>query len=298
MKFVSNLSKETLICSELQVKDYKELLKASYGEDINKLIFVETLCEIFAKTTNKPTEYFKKLNIIDLFYLLLDVRINSQGDICKVVITKDEKKMNLELRLDLIKGDLELIFQDLSAVISHNNLEIAFECPSAERLLQPTSEQYFYFIKGVYINKDNVRHFVEFPTNEHARLFLDKVTPKVAMQVVKQFEQFVGTISSVNFLSHYGIEDQTLTFLPSIDSLIWFAKLMFSETLESFYDNLFYLSQLGHMNADYVERLVVGEYNYFVNCLKRTLASKESSETQSADQLNHDDDVGLSDEPV
>ena len=120
MKFVSNLSKETLICSELQVKDYKELLKASYGEDINKLIFVETLCEIFAKTTNKPTEYFKKLNIIDLFCLLLDVRINSQGDICKVVITRDEKKMNLELRLDLIKGDLELIFEEARRHIQYN----------------------------------------------------------------------------------------------------------------------------------------------------------------------------------
>jgi hypothetical protein len=174
-------------------------------------------------------------------------------------------------------------------------MDIVFECPSVERLLQHTNDPSLYFIKGVYVNKDNAKKFVEITNNEHAQLFLDKVTPKVAMQVVKEFEQFGRSITDVNFLSHYGIEDQTLTFLPSIDSLIWFTKLMFSETLESFYDNLFYLSQLGHMSGEYVEGLVVGEYNYFASRLKSTLASKESSEGTSQQDMS-EEDAGLLDE--
>ena len=99
MNFLSKLSKETLICSELRVKEYKNLLKCTYGDNPEQIIFIETLCEVLSVVANKPVEYFKKLNIVDLFCLVLDLRVNSLGNVCKVVITKDEKKMNLELFL-------------------------------------------------------------------------------------------------------------------------------------------------------------------------------------------------------
>jgi hypothetical protein len=52
--------------------------------------------------------------------------------------------------------------------------------------------------------------------------------------------------------------------------------LLFGEDLGSFYDNLFALSYSGKMNAEYIENLPVGEYNYFIGLLKQTLASKEA----------------------
>jgi hypothetical protein len=299
MKFVSNLSKDTLICSELQVKDYKELLKCTYGDDVNHLIFIETISEVFSKVANKPTDFFKKANVIDLFCLLLDVRINSLGDICKVVITKDEKKMNLELRLDFIRDDLKNLFNVLSTTIEQNNIKVVFECPSVERLLQNASEEYLYFIKGSYINKDNSTKFIEITTNDHAQMFFEKLSPKVSLQIIEQFESFVKSAAGINFLSRYGIEDQTLNFLPSLSSLIWFTKLIFNESLESFYDNLFYLSHHGHMNAEYIENSAVGEYNYFVTCLKNTLSPKEASQEQTEeDFLPDEEDPGLTEEPL
>ena len=299
MKFVSELSKDTLICSELQVKDYKELLKCTYGDDTNQLIFIETLSEIFSKVANKPTEHFKKLNVIDLFCLLLDVRINSLGDICKVVITKDDKKMNLELRLDFIRDDLKNLFNVLSTTIEQSNVKVEFECPSVERLLQKANEEYLYFIKGSYIKKDNFAKFVEIATNDHAQMFFEKLSPKVSLQIIEQFESFVKSATGINFLSRYGIEDQTLNFLPSLSSLIWFTKLIFNESLESFYDNLFYLSHHGHMNAEYIENSAVGEYNYFVTCLKNVLSPKESSPEQTEEDFSPDEeDPGLTEEPL
>ena len=296
MKFLSELSKETLICSELQVKDYKELLKCSFGDEPNKIIFVETVCDVLSNITNKTPEYFKKLSIIDLFVLLLDVRINSQGDVCKVVITKEDKQMNLELRLDCIRDDIKTIFTTVSeARIVQNDIEIVFDCPSIERLANHTDDEYLYFIKGLFAK--STKKVIVIQSNEDARLLFEKLPPKASLQIIDQFQSFVKQITDINFLSRYGIKDQKLAFVPSLESLIWFAKLMFNETLDVFYDNLFYLSHLGHMSAEYVEGSVVGEYNYFVSCLQRTLAAKNPSPGPD-DQMVSDEEAGFFDEQV
>ena len=297
MKFVSELSKESLICTELKVKDYKELLKCAFGDEPNKIIFVETICEILSKISNKEPEYFKNLNVIDLFCLLLDVRINSQGDVCKVVITKEEKQMNLELRLDYIRDDMKASFGSLSSsIIKQNNIDILFECPSIERLMQEADEEYLYFIKGATIKNPSER-FIETKTNEEASVLFERLAPKVSLQIIEKFEQFVKHATSINFLSRYGISNQKLSFLPSLDSLIWFTKLMFNESLETFYDNMFYLSHSAHMSSEYIENCIVGEYTYFVNCLQRTLAVNSPNPTPD-DEFISDEEAGLSEEQI
>lgn len=290
MKFLSELSKETLICSELQVKDYKEILKSSYGEDVNMQLFIETLCEVFATISKKTPDYFKNLNLIDLFCFLLDVRVNSQGDECKVIITRDDTKMTLSLRLDYIKEELKALFGSITKRIDQGAISIVFECPSIQRILQPAKEEYLAFIRGCYIKREERTQFVEITTNEQAEQLIEKLSPKTLMHIIDQFEQFYRVFYNVNFLSRYSIPNQRLSFVPSLDSLLWYTKLTFSESLETFYSNLFYLSHLGNMGADYIENAVVGEYNYFVGQLRQTLASKNSSEDSNQ---NMQDNTGF-----
>ena len=290
MKFVSKLSTEIVLCDELKVKLYKELLKCTYGDEPNKIIFVETLYEILSSATNKPLEYFKKLNIIDLFCLLLDTRINSQGDICKVVVTNNDKQMNLELNLNYIRSELSDVLTNLSSVnVVQNDIEVVFECPSMERSCQEAEEEYLYFIKGVRAEVNGETKFAHITTNEQAKLLFEKVSPKVSLQIIERFQKLIDVISNTNFLSRYGLTEQKLIFFPSIDNFIWFTKLIFNESLETFYDNLFYLSHLGHMSTEYIENANVGEYNYFVSCLQRTLAAKNSSPEPEAN--DHDVEV-------
>jgi hypothetical protein len=284
VKFISKLTNESVVCSELKVKDYKEILKCTLGDEPNQNIFVETVCEVLEHTTNKTADFFKNLSVINLFILLLDLRINSQGDTCKVVVTKDEKQMNLELRLDYIRDEvLDLSKQFLNSTVQQNSLEVGFECPSLSRLTEQTEEEYLYFIKNFKSKK-----LVEVKSNEQARALFDKLPAKVSLEIIKKFEQFVKGFSKHNFLSRYSITDQQLAFLPSLSSLIWFVKLLFNEPLDVFYDNLFYLSHLGHLNAQYVEQCSVGEYMLFVSQLKRTVSSK--SEQPPEEQMIPDDE--------
>ena len=297
MRFVSKLSKESLICSELKVKDYKEILKCIFGEEPNKTIFVETICEILSKTSNKEITYFKSLNVIDLFCLLLDVRIHSQGEVCKVSITKEEKQMSLELRLDYIRDDVKAAFGlPSSLIIEQNNVGIVLECPSVERLLQEADDEYLYFIKGATI-KNSLNKFIEIKTNKEASLLFERLLPKVSLQIIEKFEDCIQQLTNINFLSRYGIKNQTLSFVPSLDSLIWFTKLIFNESLETLYDNIFYLSHSAHMGSEYIENCIVGEYTYFVNCLQRTLAVDSPNPTPD-DEFVSDEEAGLSEEPI
>jgi len=286
VKFISKLTNESVVCSELKVKDYKEILKCTLGDEPDQNIFIETICEVLERTTNKTADFFKNLSVIDLFILLLDLRINSQGDVCKVVVTKDEKQMNLELQLeDLKKEMLEFSKQALNSEIEQDNLKIIFSSPSSTRLLETTEEEYLYFIKEVYFKKLNKRILVE--TNEQARLLFDVLVPKTSLKIIEQFNETIKKFSEYNFLKKYKGVEQKLSFLPSLSSLIWFTKLLFNEPLEALYNNIFYLAHLGHIDANYIENCSSGEYLLFTKILERTLNSRS---TEPASQDSFDDD--------
>jgi hypothetical protein len=300
MKFIAELTNAKVLCNELKVKDYKELLKCIFGDEPDKVIFIETVCDVFSNITNKPAEYFKSLNAIDFFLLLLETRINSQGDACKVSITKDSKQMSLELRLDYIRDETKKAFESInSTIIKQDNIEVVFECPSVERLLDNVTDEHLYFIKEASIKKNNSIKTIKINNNEQAKLLFEKLAPKISLQIIKKFEEFLKPCVEVNFLNRYKIDDQKLNFIPSIDNILWYSKLMFNESLDTFYDNLFYLSHLGHLNLEYVESLSPGEYIYMTKKLQSTLAQNSSSPQDENSYIPGDDtDDGFFEEPA
>lgn len=295
MKLSCELTHEKIIYSELRVKEYKSLIKSIYGEIPDKLLFLENLCEILSNCSNKSTDYFKKLNLIDLICFLFEIRMNSHGDECKIHFKEDDKT-TISLRLDHAKTELMFANRQISSSVNFEGIDIVFECPSIQRLLEPVNDEYLYFMKGAYITKQNKKHFLQINTNEQARLLFDSVSPKVGLQIVSYFDQIVDIITNTNFLERYGFYEQKLVFVPSIDNLIWFVKLIFSEGLDHFYNNIFHLSHLGHMSAEYIENCAVGEYNYFVGCLKRTLAKQNSPEDDNSEPNYSDQTDGFSEE--
>lgn len=282
-----------MVCEELQVKDYKELLKCSYGENPNKHIFVEILCTVLANISNKPLTYIKSLNIIDLFCLLIDMRANSLG-VCNVTLKQNEQTFNLELNLNLIKEETADLFNSLSTIIEHGDVKVVFECPSLERLLEPTTDEYLSYIKGSFFIKNDKEHFIEINTNSQAELLFDKISPKISLKIIESFNEFVEKITKKNYLAHYGFNEQQLIFIPSIDSLIWFTKLLFSEDLSSFYENLFYMSYTGKMDLQFLENSAVGEYNYYIGLLRQVIAAKNSSKETAENTADvYGEDPGL-----
>lgn len=292
--FAETTRKEKIFCSELKVQEYKEILKCSYGEEPDKEIFIETLTSVFAKISNKHQYYFKHdLSIFDLFLILLDIRIHSLGDTIQIIVTKDNKQASLELRLDWIKEDIKTLLNTVfNQTIYQNHIAVELGSPSLTKLKDNTDEQYLYFLKSI---TDNKRPTVEIESIEKAKALFDKLNPKTAQKIISVFETFVKQLNKINFLSRYDIKDQRLVFIPSVDSLLWFTKLLFNEELGTFYDNLFYLSHLGHLSLDYIEKCSAGEYIYFVRKLEQTLSQKTSKDSSPEEFDNSFDDLASED---
>jgi hypothetical protein len=297
MKFLVKLSKESILCTELLIKDYKNILKSCYGEEseVDISIFIETLCEAFSNVSGKELSYFKKLSIFDFFCFLLDLRINSVGNICSVVLHQEDKKANLELRLDFIKEDLIQLSSDIMSTVMSDNININLDCPSIEKLLvamkEREQEEYKKFIKEIVVTKQNEKIEKIILYQKETDLLINSISAKTLVELINSFESIIEKINNTNFLNRYRIKAQSVNFYPSLDTLLWFTKLIFTEPLDSLYDNIFLLSYKAHMNAEYVEKLVVGEYQYFVNCLKKATApSKGSSATEYNIPTGHFDD--------
>jgi len=254
VKHEVELLTNTFVCSELSVKDYKEILKSTYGDEPNKKTFVTTISEILSTITSKSPEYILNINIVDVFLLLLNVRINSQGESCSIAITKDKKKINLELNFVHIFNDIKEWFGPfLNKSISFEKIQVTFDAPSLNLLLDKEEDEILYFIKGCKILGLHDKLLTPSCIKESKMLF-ESLPPKLVSDIYTHHNSFAKEIFNKNLLSRYPLigTEQKLMFSPSLDSLIWFTKLMFNEPLDGFYDNLFYLTNLGHFSTDYI----------------------------------------------
>lgn len=284
MKFESILSTETIICKELSVKDYKYLLKGLFGEEVDQFAFVESICETLRSSTGLSAEYFKEMDLVDLFCLLLDLRINSLGDVCAINVTSEEKKLKIELNLDLIKRSILSLSKKTKQTICINDLSIELQYPSIVKSQNVIlDEEYLGFIKSATFKGITVN----IKTTEESKFLFESLPVKVSFKIIERVQEMYKQVLSLNFLAPYRVPNVHLNFNPTLLNLIWYTKLLYEEPLDVFYKNFFYMSYYGHMNASYLENISIGEYNYFVNCLKGALNPEKSNPEQEQPSENY-----------
>ena len=284
MKYRSKITNDIIFCKELSVVNYKELLKCSFGEQVDNHLFVKNFVHILSEVTNKDVSYLNNLSLIDIVYLIFDIYSNSVGT-CKITITYDEKTLNVELNLDKMK---QLLF-------SHNNcfihtvdagsIKIIMESPTLERSLQPTKYLFLDHIKGIQTDT-----YIPIKTNEQAAKLVENLTPQIVNEIVRKYESTNNALAKINFLSIYGLDHIDLNFFPTFNDFLWLFKLLFGDSLSNFYENFFHLSYSGKLNAEFIEKISVGEFNYFIGLLKSVLNNQSQS---SSNETSTQHDVGI-----
>lgn len=274
MKIESKLSDQTLYFNELTVRDYKNFLKETFGDDVNEVLFMESVYTLLEKLLNKPSEFVKNLNVIDLLCLLIDIRINSIGDICEISVnTGAEKPLSVQLNMDSMRADLMNINNLLCKTVQADSILINFGCPSLERFAS-TKDEYISFLKKITVKDKQL----DIHTNEQAEMIFNSLNPKTSLEIIETYRGIISLLLDYNLLERYGIFEQKLVFVPTYASFCWLVKLLFSESLEGFYTTFFHMSYTAHMDANYLESITVGEYKYFVSCLKKALAQAKAGE--------------------
>lgn len=283
MKFLSKISNEVIHCNEMTVGDYREMLKCSFGEVVDQDLFIENFINILSKIIGKDISYIRKLNILDIVYLLLDIYSNSIGK-CKIVVTHQKKTLNVELNLNTIKQSLYNCNHLFAHMVDVGSYKIIMQVPTIERSVQPAKYLFLTHIKGIQQQET----YIPIETNEYAAKLVEMLPLSVVNKIIAKYDDTNKVLSKINFLSPYGLADINFTFFPTYDNFLWLVKLFFGDGLPEFYHNFFHLVRTGNMQANFVEQMSVGEFNYFIGLLSQVLADTSENTTNN---IQHE--VGL-----
>ena len=291
MKFAVELLGERVFCSELSLKEYKEILKITFGDEPSPEIFAVSVCDLLSQLTNKPSTFFEELNVYELVSLIIDIRAQSMGNTASVKLTKGEKEYGLELDFIPFKSKLlQLSNQFKKEIDLGNDVSLVLTPPGVKKLLESASEEYLYFIAGLSVRGS----FHKIETVKDASEVFDRLSSRTAKLVLDYFRELIRVSVETNFLDKYKDFDQKIRFVPSISSIILFTKVMFNESLSGFYDNIFALARYGKMNSLYIEQCTPGEYIYFVKTLQRSLPERnQANNNETAVDASLSDDTGL-----
>lgn len=279
MNFPIKLKDKTVYCKELSVKHYKEILKAIYGDEPSEEVFVETITDVIKQLVNEDLKpVVDELSIIDTFLVLLRLRINSMGDTTTIILKSNKKEATLELRLDWIEKELSEFNNSIcNKTLEYENIKFKFNAPSCKRLLSKTDTDYLYFLEELCISEEKS---LKIKTNEEAKKVFDRLPIKGSITFIKYFNEFLDKLQEINFLKQYNsFSKEVLGFVPNIQSVIWFTKLIFNESIETFYNNIYYLCQISHFNPEYIESCTPGEYIFFSKKLEQTIAERAANRT-------------------
>ena len=265
-------------CPELRVTEYKDLLKSILGDDVNPTQFVTYFIELFSNLSKKPIEFFESLTMLDLFLLLLQLRVHTLGNTSHLILKPKEdqaKDINLHLNLQRVIEELSFDIQPIVVELDEISLTIWFP-----HLKAADKNNVISHIKSCSVKNTKI-DIIDFKTAEE---IYKRLPAQVAIKLQKAVNDLYETLFAINFLSPYeGCDEHSLGFDLQIETLLWYCKLLFNEPLDVFLDNMFYLTYYGHFNTDYLERSCApGEYIYYTKKLQQELTSKSRENTDTS----------------
>jgi len=121
-------------------------------------------------------------------------------------------------------------------------------------------------------------------TINDARRILNSLNAKEGNLLITNFYNIAKFINSQNAFDRYKINTtEKLRFVPNSTSFIWFVKLMYGDSLDSIYNNIFMLSKYANMSPEYLESCTPGEYMFFVKRLEEDFKSNEDDPQEGVD---------------
>jgi len=259
------LNGSCIYVNELKVKDLKTICKCLLGDDPEPEMLFLNLYKIISSLTDSD---LKKLNFIDYFIILINLRCFSVGSKINLQISE-----NTISEINLIETEKILKKINLKQILSPSvfeDIEITYKLPTINDLIKINKDNsvefYSYFLNTLKI-KDNL---LTFTNSEEASLIFNKIPPKISTSIINKIKSIIQNFNELDLLSYSPhFKDMKLYFNFNIKNLCTFIKLLFNDQLLSIYENIFALCKLGNFTPEYIENCTPGEYILFVKKLEQ-----------------------------
>lgn len=289
MKIPITLTNDVVLqCEEITVNTYKQLLKVLKQPSLEEKEFYDFLYDVIGSPMSLQRELFNKLSILDVFCILLDIRLFTRDNVTKLLLTVGEKKATYHLDLNQVKQKMLEFGNSFSEVLGEPPLQVICGYPSIGcTSLQNTARH----IKGAILtNADNHSQFVE-TSSEQAEILLDKLSPKTLISIQNSITNNHKEMIKFNFLDGDLTKGFWLGIPHTYELLRSFIDLIYTDSLSSMLDNIFYLSHHSNMNPSFIHTIPYEEYDYYVNRLILTLKSNKEESSDSNDIIYDDSDM-------
>ena len=269
------LDKE-IIHGELNVKDYKVILKCLLGDTLDIPALYLNLNSILLKITNLKEDELYNLNIIEYLLLLLSIRSNSIGGIIFATYN-GEKKINLQIPLNEIIEELTYFLE------THQLLAINIKNVSTTISVPKINE---------FISKGDLSFVNNITVNNSTTIDIEQLPVCVYKQINDKINFLKKDINNLHFYKPV-VEDYIIKFSSNLNEYGSLIKILFNENLLSVYDNIFYLSKVSNFSAEYLENCTYGEFKLFVKKTENLYKNTTSTPTQSLPVEDEMDQVDI-----
>lgn len=274
------LNNSSLYIDELKVKQLKTICKCLLGDDPDPETLFLNLDRIISSLIECD---LKKINFIDYFIILINLRCSSVGSRISLQLTENTTgEINLSEVEKILK---EFNFKQLLTPSVFEGIEITYKLPTINDLItinkDKSEEFYSYFLNTLKI-KDNLLTFTD---PKEANLIFNKIPPKISGAVINKIKSIIQSFNELDLLSYSPhFKDMKLYFNFNIKNLCIFTKLLFGDQLLSIYENIFGLCKAGNFTPEYIENCTPGEYILFVKKLQEL--NKSNTQQPSSNNSN------------
>jgi hypothetical protein len=263
-------------CYELTVKQYKILLKSLFTDELDD-VFLLNVNNILSAVTTLTTKQLLDLNFIQYFALFIFIRSTSFGNSLPLIVTDNNKKINLDVDLSktLINLAPALYFNEQD--ITENNIIITVGLPTIKKFIEEDIDLTL-FIKKIIIKDLIITNISDF------NKVLNALKPK-HINLVNQF--YAKTVKMLQTLLFYKSfeEKYNIPLVSTPVEILYLLKLLFGESLINIYDDIFYLSKHVNMSAEFLENCTPGEFKIFSKNLEEMLSIKDPTTENINEQI-------------
>jgi hypothetical protein len=265
-------------CYELTIRQYKSILKSLFTDSLNKetlLNITNVICDI----TTLDIEQIHSLNFIEYFALLTFIRATSIGGTLPLVITDDNKKINIDVNLNnTIDNFLPLLTHE-DTVIQEGDITFKVGLPTLDRLIHENNNSNL-FIKQITLKNKTINNFNDI------KAIVNVLTPRFINTVNTHCTTIQQKLQNVYFYKNINSKFN-IPFIVTLDEILFLIKLLFGDNLINIYNDIFYLSKHVNISAEYLESCTPGEFKIFTKNLEEMLQINSDTITDN----NGDEDI-------
>jgi hypothetical protein len=289
----------TVQIKELTFRQYRNLLKCFLGDDIDPKIVFLNINKILEQTTNLSRDEINLLTFIDYILLLLYIRSYSIGDDLFLITDNNERQIRIELSLFNIITDIKKTFNLKTTLNITKNVQFELKYPTITELFLLEENKNFYlansFIKSINVNENNL-YFDKLSFKERQKI-IQTLPAKLLLTLNKEIESHLVTVNSFNFFNtvNTNLFYRHLPLIPDTKIISFIIKLLFDNSLENIYDNIFALTKVCNFTGEYLDNCTPGEFFLYTKKLEE-LFMRQNKKTNLPDADISDDSEFTDDE--